>query len=424
MLLAASFAMAVFGGRPASAQGTNTALDRERAHIRECATGIDPGELRTVVERSPLGAAVAAAATAPRPATPPGSKSTFFSANAAANAGPTKTSLFVANGAETAYFNETVAIRAGPRKLCTGVLVAPDAVLTAGHCVCNLGLRDTSGRTKPYIVLGPKTDVDAQTPASDDKAWAYIDPARTQLFDKYFCEGMNSNPAYMQGRDLAVLFLDKDAKTLKTRWRNTSSDPEPKDESPVAIEAGRARMTLAPPDGVKEDDKQKASRELKQRDEETRGKKLPMQVYPAQIATPALMLSAQLSKMLVVGYGQPEAGKQVGPKRLACIPVASPICGTAQSSNTYKCAPGLETVLIDTVNVLRRDTCGGDSGGPIFAVRRTGASYRYYLVAVTSRAVSGSDCGAGGVYSLIRPRVVDWMRRIGVEIAADEFLDP
>ena len=66
---------------------------------------------------------------------------------------------------------------------------------------------------------------------------------------------------------------------------------------------------------------------------------------------------------------------------------------------------------------IRTDTCGGDSGGPVFLFVN-GAPR---LVAVTSRAAPGtqanpnSQCGGGGIYTLIgRKSVHQWLQANGV----------
>jgi len=61
----------------------------------------------------------------------------------------------------------------------------------------------------------------------------------------------------------------------------------------------------------------------------------------------------------------------------------------------------------------KRDTCEGDSGGPIYAGL---TSVVGLLAGVTSRqiGVPGSQCGDGGNYGLIDDRVVAWMHENGV----------
>jgi secreted trypsin-like serine protease len=62
------------------------------------------------------------------------------------------------------------------------------------------------------------------------------------------------------------------------------------------------------------------------------------------------------------------------------------------------------------------DTCGGDSGGPVFLMGTKGPR----LIAVTSRAAPASrndnpdHCGGGGIYTLLgRKTVLDWLEAHG-----------
>ena len=119
--------------------------------------------------------------------------------------------------------------------------------------------------------------------------------------------------------------------------------------------------------------------------------------------------------------GKANQAFRVGEKRHACVDIRSRICGFAADRARYRCAAGLEMVLADPAE--ERDTCPGDSGGPVFAMVRSGAIFQYYLVGVTSRGTTAGECGRGGVYSLVTPRVVDWMRSKGVSIPTYEFPD-
>jgi hypothetical protein len=60
------------------------------------------------------------------------------------------------------------------------------------------------------------------------------------------------------------------------------------------------------------------------------------------------------------------------------------------------CWPGLEMVLVGS---LGRDSCFGDSGGPLYELVGNGARCDWRLVAITSRSIgSGHEaCGSGGL---------------------------
>ncbi len=393
--VAAVTLIAVLAATPVAAQSSKALSWQEQEHIREC--GPPPAAPIVLASATP-GSRTQQTTASTRTGS---SGTTFFSSRTSDGS---DLDLFVVNGARTGIFHETVAIKAGPSKLCTGVLVAPNAVLTAGHCVCNLGLNDANpAYPRPHVVLGGDVDVNAAVPPNDGRAWAAIDTRKTQLFDRYFCAGLARSTDYMRGRDLAVLFLDEgteEGSINEGAWKAWRKD------------TGRATLVLNPPANMSETDAEQLKRvnwEERKTDD----------VHIATIAPPSQIVAGSVGNLLVVGFGLPESGQPVGPKRLACVPIASRICGTPQARRDFRCAAGLETVLIDRGR--GRDTCGGDSGGPVFAVQRTGWTYRYTLVAITSRAVSGSDCGSsGGIYSLVTPRVVDWMRRIGVDIITYE----
>lgn len=131
---------------------------------------------------------------------------------------------------------------------------------------------------------------------------------------------------------------------------------------------------------------------------------------PTQFAWPELYLSANLSHMTVVGYGHTTVPPSEDPgifaiKVAANIPVTDAYCGDPRVARAVNCRAGEEIVLID--QVFGNDTCRGDSGGPAF-VRYYD---RYYLAGITSRAVSPVGlCGTGGIYSLLTPRILSWIR--------------
>jgi secreted trypsin-like serine protease len=58
---------------------------------------------------------------------------------------------------------------------------------------------------------------------------------------------------------------------------------------------------------------------------------------------------------------------------------------------------------------LKKDTCHGDSGGPIYVKTDNGD----LLVATTSRGVQSSgasDCGDGGIYELLQGGILKWIQ--------------
>jgi secreted trypsin-like serine protease len=77
-------------------------------------------------------------------------------------------------------------------------------------------------------------------------------------------------------------------------------------------------------------------------------------------------------------------------------------------SRIYRCSPSHELVAAS----LNRDTCGGDSGGPVFVF---GQDSKPYIAGVTSRAIVGRKCGPGGIYVIpAAPPVRAWLEARGV----------
>jgi hypothetical protein len=130
----------------------------------------------------------------------------------------------------------------------------------------------------------------------------------------------------------------------------------------------------------------------------------------------------------VVGYGETEtAGVAVRMK--AHVPILTPNCLT-RPYNRF-CAPFLEMILADrTGNRTPRDTCGGDSGGPVFVTVKMPACgltnapiiEHEVLVGITSRAApfthafGRQHCGGGGIYTVIGRRSVhEWLAKNGVK---------
>jgi hypothetical protein len=123
-------------------------------------------------------------------------------------------------------------------------------------------------------------------------------------------------------------------------------------------------------------------------------------------------------RMLVVGYGYNNQNL-IGFRNKDSIPIMSVAC-TERSLAPY-CTAYDEMLLGETTGGAQRDdTCGGDSGGPVFHVTDTG----YTLLAVTSRSAPGvqnnpgKNCGGGGIYTILsRDSVQQWLKANGVQPA-------
>ena len=215
-------------------------------------------------------------------------------------------------------FPDAVAVQG--EALCSGTLIAPNVVLTAGHCHC--------GNANRQVTFG----VDLQRPEQ------MINVVRSVPMGTCHADGSMDG-----GRDVALLFLE------------TSSPVKPR--------------TLA-----------------------------------------GANLMASITDVTAVGFGLTEKGTS-GIKVLVDLPVASPTCDGEQEGQTddsyYGCVKTQE--MVAGMQSLNKDTCRGDSGGPIYAKTPGGE----LLVAATSRGVAtagAATCGDGGVYELLRGSILDWIQ--------------
>ena len=117
---------------------------------------------------------------------------------------------------------------------------------------------------------------------------------------------------------------------------------------------------------------------------------------------------------LLVGFGtiDPYGIFGYGEKRKVEVPITSLDCGSAEEAKQYGCEQGTEVVAGH--RGLGKDTCRGDSGGPLYIMSPYG---EYYLLGATSRGVRGPrECGNGGIYVRV-DQYLDWIRQqTGIEI--------
>ena len=129
------------------------------------------------------------------------------------------------------------------------------------------------------------------------------------------------------------------------------------------------------------------------------------------------------TELRVYGYGFTEHGA-LGERRETFVPVATLTCVGRRWRGTG-CAPFVEFVLSarGVRNAAGRpsikDSCGGDSGGPVFLITGT----RSYLVGIVSRGlaggpmIAGKPCGGGGIYSTVgRHSVINWLTNEGTQL--------
>lgn len=124
-----------------------------------------------------------------------------------------------------------------------------------------------------------------------------------------------------------------------------------------------------------------------------------------------LAKTAQIDKAVsvrAVGFGNtdPASTTGYGIKRMVDVPVASASCAL-DAPTRYGCDAGLE--LVAGAPFLNKDSCNGDSGGPIYL--KVGA--QWLLAGATSRATVDSTrpCGDGGIYVRI-DKYATWIRSV------------
>jgi hypothetical protein len=241
------------------------------------------------------------------------------------------------------YYNS----RDGYRHICSGTLVSPALVLTAGHCGCGV-------RGSYWINFHHDTRSSIQRVAAVDAA--------PILFDDRVCRTGNLGG----GSDLALLQLRNPLKPMK----------------------------------------------------DNNGRELRLQPFrePPELVWALRPILQKGLRLTAVGYGYSDAGT-TGIRLQGAIPIVSATC--EESSLRSTCSAFNEMILADTPGTRQRtDTCGGDSGGPVFLVEGNEPK----LIGVTSRAAPGPHdnaalhCGGGGIYALIgRKSVHAWLKENGVE---------
>lgn len=149
----------------------------------------------------------------------------------------------------------------------------------------------------------------------------------------------------------------------------------------------------------------------------------PLNVPPRALANSALVNVAKTGQ--AVGFGVGSGNPVIDPagiKRMVEVPMVSPSCsGTVSTSSGqvgdatyYKCVSGLE--LVAGAPSLNKDTCKGDSGGPLYV---SGSDGSLYLAATTSRATGTPGlrpCGDGGIYVRTDGNVVQWIKSLGINV--------
>lgn len=269
-------------------------------------------------------------------------------------------------GAATFAFPETVKIRdAASTITCTGVMVAWNAVLTAGHCSC-------AGNSF-VVTFSNLTGNGLETAEGPTRG----DPIR---FLNYSC-ALVGTP--QPGRDLALLKIDID------------DDFKFHGHAIQHLDL-RAKLSLGPPTLAS--------------------------IYAVYAAGGSKSLAA-------IGYGLTEQGVPATGRRIGYINIVSYFCSTGRVASSVCAPFrefALSNVVLSGAPMT--DTCNGDSGGPIFATLPDAAGDpQPVLVGITSRGLAGVtelpgvSCGGGGIYTAIgHSDVLAWLKQNGVTVAFDK----
>jgi secreted trypsin-like serine protease len=121
------------------------------------------------------------------------------------------------------------------------------------------------------------------------------------------------------------------------------------------------------------------------------------------------------SEAWLVGFGtvNPAGTIGYGLKRMVKVPITSLGCETKDEHEKYGCRQNVE--IVAGHRGLLKDSCRGDSGGPLYIQSPKGT---FYLLGATSRGLQSSSqpCGDGGIYVRV-DRFLDWIHeQTGVSI--------
>jgi V8-like Glu-specific endopeptidase len=148
----------------------------------------------------------------------------------------------------------------------------------------------------------------------------------------------------------------------------------------------------------------------------------PLTIPPRALASSSLLDSANFGRAVGFGVGANGLTDPAGVKRMVDVPMASIACNgtvkvgqsTFPDATYYHCASGRE--IVAGAPSLDKDTCNGDSGGPLYVQSSDGS---LYLAGTTSRATGAPGvrpCGDGGIYVRTDGPVVNWINSLGIHV--------
>lgn len=122
-----------------------------------------------------------------------------------------------------------------------------------------------------------------------------------------------------------------------------------------------------------------------------------------------------VEEVVLVGFGTIDLAGTVGygVKRKVKVPLETFDCTDAGVADLFGCREDYE--IVAGHRGLQRDSCRGDSGGPLYIEAEDGD---YLLLGATSRGIKGSStpCGNGGIYVRV-DKFAEWIEEVtGVEL--------
>ncbi len=135
-------------------------------------------------------------------------------------------------------------------------------------------------------------------------------------------------------------------------------------------------------------------------------------VRPRPLATGPIIDAAHIGRVVGFGTTNLSGTRGYGVKRRTDVPVVSQACrgrvGGQSDGPVYGCHAGLE--IVAGKPLLLRDTCKGDSGGPLLV---PDGRNRWLLAGVTSRGtdLAQTMCGDGGLYVRL-DKYQDWIQSV------------
>jgi len=132
-------------------------------------------------------------------------------------------------------------------------------------------------------------------------------------------------------------------------------------------------------------------------------------IEPRGFAPTELIDHARNARVVGFGHHDEKGSVGYGIKRLVDVPIVSSSCTGSSNgqpdSERYRCFRNLE--IVAGRRDLGKDSCSGDSGGPLYFADANGS---WWLAGATSRASSrtGRTCGDGGIYVRVE-RYREWM---------------